>query len=149
MPELKVGDKAPDFTAETTEGKINLQDYRGKNVVLYFYVRDQTPGCTMQSCSLRDGIERIKGLDAEVLGVSVDDLPSHQKFNAAYNLNFPLVADTDFSISKAYDAFNEERQMSKRMTFVIDKDGIVRHIFPKVDVRAHADEVVTALKSMK
>lgn len=149
MPELKIGDRAPDFTAETTEGKVSLKDYRGKNLVVYFYVKDQTPGCTMQSCSLRDGIEKIKELQAEVLGVSVDDLTSHEKFKAAYNLNFPLVADTDYSISKAFGAFNEERQMSKRMTFVIDKDGIIRHIFPKVDVRAHAEEVAEALKVMK
>jgi peroxiredoxin Q/BCP len=149
MSELKIGDRAPDFTAETTEGKVSLKDYRGKNLVVYFYVKDQTPGCTMQSCSLRDGIEKIKELQAEVLGVSVDDLASHEKFKAAYNLNFPLVADTDYSISKAFGAFNEERQMSKRMTFVIDKDGIIRHIFPKVDVRAHAEEVAEALKVMK
>ena len=149
MSELKIGDRAPDFTAETTEGKVSLKDYRGKNVVVYFYVKDQTPGCTMQSCSLRDGIEKIKELRAEVLGVSVDNLTSHEKFKATYNLNFPLVADTDYSISKAFDAFNEERQMSKRMTFVIDKDGIIRHIFRKVDVRAHAEEVAEALKVMK
>ncbi len=149
MSELKIGDRAPDFTAETTEGKVSLKDYRGKNVVVYFYVKDQTPGCTMQSCSLRDGIEKIKELRAEVLGVSVDNLTSHEKFKATYNLNFPLVADTDYSISKAFGAFNEERQMSKRMTFVIDKDGIIRHIFPKVDVRAHAEEVAEALKVMK
>lgn len=149
MSELKIGDRAPDFTAETTEGKVSLKDYRGKNLVVYFYVKDQTPGCTMQSCSLRDGIEKIKELQAEVLGVSVDDLTSHEKFKAAYNLNFPLVADTDYSISKAFGAFNEERHMSKRMTFVIDKDGIIRHIFPKVDVRAHAEEVAEALKVMK
>ena len=149
MSELKIGDRAPDFTAETTEGKVSLKDYKGKNLVVYFYVKDQTPGCTMQSCSLRDGIEKIKQLRAEVLGVSVDDLASHEKFKAAYNLNFPLVADTDYSISKAFGVFNEERQMSKSMTFVIDKDGIVRHIFPKVDVRAHAEEVAEALKVMK
>ena len=149
MSELKIGDRAPDFTAETTEGKVSLKDYRGKNVVVYFYVKDQTPGCTMQSCSLRDGIEKIKELRAEVLGVSVDNLTSHEKFKAIYNLNFPLVADTDYSISKAFCAFNEERQMSKRMTFVIYKDGIIRHIFPKVYVRAHAEEVAEALKVMK
>ena len=149
MPELNIGDRAPDFTAETTEGKVSLKDYRGKNLIVYFYVKDQTPGCTMQSCSLRDGIEKIKQLRAEVLGVSVDNLTSHEKFKAAYNLNFPLVADTDYSISKAFGAFNEERQMSKRMTFVIDKDGIIRHIFRKVDVRAHAEEVAEALKVMK
>jgi peroxiredoxin Q/BCP len=148
MPELKVGDRAPDFTAESTQGSISLKDYRGKNVVLYFYVRDQTPGCTMQSCSLRDGIDKIKALDTIVLGASTDDLDSHKKFMSAHNLNFPLVADPDFTISKAYGVFNEERQVSRRMTFVIDNQGVIRHIFPKVDVRAHADEVIEVLKSL-
>jgi peroxiredoxin Q/BCP len=149
MSELKIGDNAPDFSAETTEGTVGLKDYRGKNLVVYFYVRDQTPGCTMQSCSLRDGIDRIKEQEAEVLGISVDDLESHKKFKEKENLNFPLLADTDYSVSKAFGAFNEERLMSKRMTFIIDKNGIIQHIFPKVDVRAHAEEVVEALKAMK
>lgn len=149
MLELKIGDIAPDFTAETTEGTVCLKDYRGRNLVVYFYVRDQTPGCTMQSCSLRDGIDKIKEREAEVLGISVDDLESHKKFKEKENLNFPLLADTDYSISRAFGAFNEERQMSKRMTFIIDKNGIIQHIFPKVDVRAHAEEVVEALKAMK
>ena len=80
MPELKVGEIAPDFTAESTHGKTSLKDYKGKNVVLYFYVRDQTPGCTAQSCSLRDGIDKIRAYGTEVLGVSTDDLDSHKKF---------------------------------------------------------------------
>ena len=149
MPELKVGDKAPDFTAGSTHGKTGLRDYRGKNAVLYFYVRDQTPGCTMQSCSLRDGIDKIRAYSTEVLGVSTDDIDSHNKFMSRYNLNFPLIADTDFEISKAYGVFNEERRMSRRVTFVIDREGIIRHIFPNVDVRAHADEVIEVLKSLK
>ncbi len=140
---------APDFTAESTSGTISLKDYRGKNVVLYFYVRDQTPGCTMQSCSLRDGIDKIKSYGAELLGVSTDDVSSHEEFMTRYNLNFPLVADPDFNISKAYGVFNEERKASKRVTFLIDRKGIIRHIFPKVDVRAHADEVIKVLKSMQ
>jgi len=149
MPELSVGDNAPDFTAESTQGKTSLKDYRGKNVVLYFYVKDQTPGCTMQSCSLRDGIDKIKSYGTEVLGVSTDDLASHNKFMTAYNLNFPLIADPDFKISKAYGVFNEERKASRRVTFVIDKNGVIKHIFPEVDVRAHADEVIEVLKSMR
>lgn len=149
MSELRIGDNAPDFSAETTEGTISLKDYRGRNLVIYFYVRDQTPGCTMQSCSLRDGIDKIKEQEAEVLGISVDDLESHKKFKEKESLNFPLLADTDCSVSRAFGAFNEERQMSKRMTFIIDKNGIIQHVFPKVDVRAHAEEVVEALKAMK
>ena len=149
MLELKVGDRAPDFTAESTNGKTSLKDYRGKNVVLYFYVRDQTPGCTAQSCSLRDGIDKIKAYGTEVLGVSTDDVDSHNKFMSQYNLNFPLVADPDFTVSKAYNVFNEERKASRRVTFVIDGEGVIRHIFPKVDVRAHAEEVIEVLKSLK
>jgi peroxiredoxin Q/BCP len=149
MPELMVGDNAPDFTAESTEGQVRLRAYKGKNVVLYFYPRDQTPGCTMESCSLRDGLENIRAYGTEVLGVSTDDLDSHNKFKARFNLNFPLIADPDFSISKAFGVFNEDRKTSRRVTFVIDKNGIIRHIFPKVDVNAHADEIITVLKSMK
>lgn len=148
MP-VSIGDEAPDFTAESTQGEISLKNYRGKNVVLYFYVKDQTPGCTMQSCSLRDGIDELKAHNAEVLGVSVDALDSHYEFMSKYNLNFPLVADPDFKISKAYDVFNEERQMSRRVTFLIDKNGVIKYIFPKVNVQAHAEEVVEVLKSMK
>jgi peroxiredoxin Q/BCP len=149
MPDLKVGDRAPDFAVESTEGEVNLRDYRGRNLVIYFYVRDETPGCTMQSCSLRDGIDRIREMNAEVLGISVDDIASHRKFKEKERLNFPLVADTNFMISRSFGAFNEERQMSRRMTFIIDKNGIVRHIMPKVDVRAHAEEVLQALKSIR
>ncbi|MFQ5969241.1 MAG: peroxiredoxin [Nitrososphaerales archaeon] len=149
MQEISRGDEAPDFRADSTQGKISLKDYRGKNLVLYFYVKDQTPGCTMQSCSLRDGIEKLKAHNAEVLGISVDGLDSHNKFAFKYNLNFPLVADPDFKISKAYNVFNEERQMSRRVTFLIDKNGMITHIFPKVDVQAHAEEVVEVLKSIK
>ncbi|MEM2760229.1 MAG: peroxiredoxin [Nitrososphaerales archaeon] len=149
MPELKVGNKAPDFIAQTTDGKLGLNDYRGKNLVLYFYVRDHTLGCTMQSCSLRDRINEIKAQNAEVLGVSVDDLESHRRFKEKEKLNFPLVADVDFSISKLFGAFNEKRQISRRMTFVIDKDGIIRYILSRVDVRGHAKEVVEVLQKMK
>ncbi len=149
MTDLMVGDPAPDFSEESTAGVINLKNLRGRNVVLYFYVKDQTPGCTMQSEGLRDGIERIRDYGAVVLGVSTDNLDSHKDFASRYRLNFPLVADPDFRISKAYGVFNEERQMARRVTFVIDKDGIIRHIFDKVDVRAHADDVIAVLRSIQ
>ena len=149
MSELSVGDKAPEFIAETSGGTVHLRDYNNKNLVVYFYVKDQTPGCTMQSCSLRDGINKIKEQKAEVLGVSVDDLESHKRFLEKENLSFRLVADIDFSISKAFGVFDKERQSSRRVTFIIDKNGIIRHIFSKVDVSAHAEEVVVALKAIK
>ena len=148
MVELKIGDKAPDFNAKTTEGTVSLKDYLGKNLVIYFYVKDQTPGCTIQSSSLRDGMEKIKEQQAEVLGVSTDNLESHKKFKEKENLSFPLVADPDYLISKAFGAFNEQRQMSRRTTFIIDKNGIIKHIIAKVDVKAHAEEVVEVLRTI-
>jgi peroxiredoxin Q/BCP len=95
---IKVGDKAPDFTAESTHGVVTLSKYRGKNVVLYFYVKDMTPGCTTQSIGMKDSIDAIRALNAEVLGISSDNLEMHKKFLERYKLNFPLVADTDNKI---------------------------------------------------
>jgi peroxiredoxin Q/BCP len=148
MPEISVGDKAPDFVGESTHGRRSLSEYRGRNVILYFYPRDQTPGCTMESCSLRDGADQIKAYDAGVLGVSTDDVDSHKRFASMHNLNFPLIADPDFSICRRYGVLNEERKVARRVTFVIDKEGIVRHIFPKVDINVHASEVMNVLKSL-
>ncbi|MEM4611695.1 MAG: peroxiredoxin, partial [Candidatus Nitrosocaldus sp.] len=92
---VDVGSSAPDFIAESTQGRIRLSNYKGKNVVLYFYVKDMTPGCTIQSVGIKDSIERIRALGAEVIGISSDDLESHKRFAAKYGLNFPLVSDAD------------------------------------------------------
>jgi len=145
---IKVGDKAPDFTAESTHGVVTLSKYRGKNVVLYFYVKDMTPGCTTQSIGMKDSIDAIRALNAEVLGISSDNLEMHKKFLERYKLNFPLIADTDNKISKAYGVYNEEKGRARRVTFIIDKDGIVRHIIDRVNVDTHAQDVISVLKQL-
>src|SRR5881409_4421448 len=116
---LEVGRQAPDFTALTTTGQtIHLSDYRGKKVVLYFYPKDDTPGCTVESCGLRDQYQKIRELGAEVLGVSVDSVESHQKFTEKFHLPFQLLADTDKSITKAYGVLNDKSNMVRRVTFL-------------------------------
>jgi peroxiredoxin Q/BCP len=150
---MKVGQKAPDFNVKDDSGKtVKLSDLKGKKVVLYFYPKDDTPGCTTEACNFRDGIAAIKKLGAVVLGVSADSVESHQKFKKKFELNFPLLADTDREIIEAYDVWKEKSMYGRkymgieRTTFIIGKDGKVTHIFPKVKVAEHADAVREALK---
>ncbi len=145
---LKVGDKAPEFSAESTHGEVTLSKYRGKNLVIYFYIKDMTPGCTTQSIGIKESIDAIRALNAEVIGVSSDSLEMHKRFLERYNLNFPLVADTDNRISKAYGVYNEERNRARRVTFIVDKEGIVRHIIERVNVETHAQDVINILKQL-
>jgi peroxiredoxin Q/BCP len=154
--EIKVGQKAPDFTVTNDAGqKVNLSDFKGKKVVLYFYPKDDTPGCTKEACAFRDGIDEIKGRGAVVLGVSVDSVESHQKFKNKYDLNFSLLADTDKKIVEAYGTWKEKSMYGKkymgveRSTFIIDGQGKVTHIFPKVKVDEHYDQVIDALEDGK
>ena len=149
---LKEGDQAPNFTAVTTEGRqVSLAEFQGKNVVLYFYPRDNTPGCTKEACAFRDGIDEIKKRGAVVIGVSADSVDSHKKFRSKFDLNFPLLADTDKKIIEAYGTWKEKSMYGKkymgieRTTFVIDEHGKISHIFPKVKVEQHYDEVLKAL----
>jgi thioredoxin-dependent peroxiredoxin len=150
---LKVGQKAPDFTALNDKGeKVKLSDLKGKKVVLYFYPKDDTPGCTKEACAFRDGIDEIKGKGAVVLGVSADSVDSHKKFKSKFDLNFPLLADTDKKIIESYGVWKEKSMYGKkymgieRTTFVIDEQGKIAQIFPKVKVDQHYDEVLEALK---
>ena len=150
--EPKVGQKAPDFTLMDDSGnQVKLGDLKGKKVVLYFYPKDDTPGCTKEACAFRDGISQIKKKGAVVLGVSADSVASHKKFKDKFDLNFPLLADTDRKIIEAYDVWKEKSMYGRkymgieRTTFVIGKDGKITHIFPKVKVAEHADEVLEAL----
>lgn len=156
MAQLTEGSVAPDFRLPaSTGGDIGLTDYRGKQVVvLYFYPRDMTPGCTQEACSFRDLQEEFAALGAVILGVSTDDLASHAKFQAKHDLNFPLLSDVDAKVAQAYGVWKEKNMYGKksmgvvRTTFVIDRDGVVRKIYPKVKVDQHADTVLDFVKSL-
>ncbi len=148
---LKEGDKAPDFNAKDQDGNdVKLADLKGQRVVLYFYPKDDTPGCTKEACSFRDADDVYKSKSIRVLGVSTDNEKSHQKFISKFQLPFDLLADTDKQIVEAYGVWGEKSMYGKkymgtfRKTFLIDGDGKIVKIFDKVDVAAHADEVLTA-----
>jgi len=148
---LQVGDKAPTLLGLNQDGKeITLADYAGKKLVLYFYPRDNTPGCTAEACSLRDGYDNLRKQGYEVIGVSTDSAASHQKFIAKQNLPFPLIADTDKKLSEAYGTWGEKSLYGKqymgmmRTTFLIDETGtITRVILPKeVNTKEHAAQIL-------
>ena len=143
---LQEGMTAPDFTAPITSGKIiRLKDYRGKKTVLYFYPKDDTPGCTVESCGLRDQYQRIRELGAEVLGVSVDGVESHKHFAEKFSLPFSLVADADHKITKTYGVLNDKSNMARRVTILIDEKGTIFKIFQTVKPDQHPQEVLNAL----
>jgi len=154
MAELSVGERAPEFALPaSTGGTIRLQDFRGKQkVVLYFYPRDMTPGCTKEACSFRDLQAEFAEAGAAILGVSTDDLASHGKFVAKHELNFPLLSDTDAAVAQAYGVWKQKSMAGKqfmgveRTTFLIDEDGIIRQIYRQVDVDEHADEVLAEIR---
>ena len=146
---LHIGDPAPDFTSTDQNGQpINLSDYRGKKVVLYFYPKDNTPGCTAQACSLRDNYSELRAAGYAVLGVSVDDQKSHQKFISKYELPFTLVPDTDMKVAEAYDVWKEKSMYGRtymgtvRTTFLIDENGLITDIISKVDTKNHAAQIL-------
>jgi peroxiredoxin Q/BCP len=148
------GEKAPDFILKNQASEeIKLSDYVGKKVVLYFYPRDNTSGCTTEACGLRDVYDEILELGAVVLGVSTDSEASHQKFINKHNLPFHLLADIDHKVSDAYEAWGEKKMYGKvyfgikRMTYIIDKKGMIQHVFPKVSPKKHADEILEILKN--
>ena len=147
---IKQGENAPSFEGLTADGaKLSLKDFLGKkNVVLYFYPKDDTPGCTKEACSFRDNIKPLQGLGAEIVGVSLDSVESHRKFRDKYHLPFPLLSDKDKRIATAYGVLKEGGTSTSRVTFIIDKKGKVAKIFPKVDVTIHTSEVTAALKEL-
>ena len=149
MEELKEGDMAPGFRANDQNGQpVSLSDYRGKDVILYFYPKDDTPGCTTESCNFRDNYQSLLSKGFEVIGVSVDDEKSHQKFISKYQLPFTLLADTDKEIVGAYGVWVEKNLYGKkymgtaRKTFVIDKEGRIRKIIDKVDTKNSSQQVL-------
>ncbi len=149
---LEVGDTAPDFTAETDGGgAVALRELRGKKVVLYFYPKDNTPGCTLEACNFRDAAPEFSAKDAVVLGVSPDSVKSHDKFKAKFRLPFRLISDPDHALAEAYGAWREKSLFGRkymgivRSTFVIDAEGNVAGIHDKVRVRGHADALLANL----
>ncbi|BAY22694.1 alkyl hydroperoxide reductase/ thiol specific antioxidant/ Mal allergen [Calothrix sp. NIES-2100] len=143
MP-LAVGTDAPAFTVKDTNGNtVSLSDFAGKTVVLYFYPKDDTPGCTKQACSFRDAVDEYVNKDVVVLGVSADDEASHQAFTAKYNLNFPLLADTNHTLIQSYDV--DGGGYAKRVTYVIDGNGKITHVDTSVNTATHASDVLAAL----
>jgi peroxiredoxin Q/BCP len=147
---VKEGDAAPDFDGPTSDGsRLSLKDFVGKkNVVLYFYPKDDTSGCTKEACSFRDNLGTLRGMGAEVIGVSLDSVQSHKKFASKYKLPFPLISDKEKRIANAYGVLKEAGASASRITFIIDKAGKVAKVFPKVDVTKHTEEVVAALKQL-
>ena len=152
--ELAVGDKAPEFSLPDQDGsKVMLKSLKGQQVVLYFYPKDDTPGCTKEACGFRDSLGAITKADATVLGVSLDGAASHQKFIAKYGLPFSLLSDEEAEVSKAYGVYKQKNMYGKkywgieRTTFVIDPAGKLKAVFRKVKVDGHLDEVLAALRT--
>ncbi len=149
---LKVGDKAPDFSLPDAYGNVvSLKDFKGKKLVLYFYPKDDTPGCTKESCSFRDNLARVKSKGAEIIGMSADSVKSHAKFAEKYELPFTLLSDESKEAINAYDVWQQKSFMGKkymgivRTTFIIDEKGNIAHIFENVKVANHTEEVLELL----
>lgn len=151
MTRVRLGDKAPDFRLMSYKGvEVSLSDFKGKkNVVLYFYPKDESPGCTKQACKFRDNYEKFLEYGAEVLGVSSDSLESHAKFSANHNLPFHLLSDSDGQVRRLYGISSTLGLIPGRVTFIIDKEGTVRHIFASQhDAEKHIDESLKVLKEI-
>jgi peroxiredoxin Q/BCP len=154
VKELAEGDVAPDFELPASSGKnVRLSSLKGKQVVLYFYPEDDTPGCTREACAFRDNLPKFDGLDAVILGVSKDSLGSHAKFISKYSLNFTLLSDEKLLAHRKYDTWREKVNYGRkymgteRSTFVIDGDGRLKKVFRRVKVDGHEAEVLAALKA--
>ncbi len=156
MPLSKVGNKAPDFKVPSSDGRVvSLKDFKGKNVVLYFYPKDDTPGCTVEACGLRDKIKMIESKEAVVLGVSPDNVASHEKFIKKFNLPFALLSDEQKEICRDYGVWVEKSMYGRkymgvaRTTFIIDKEGKIAKVFEKVKPEGHEEEVLIVLKALQ
>lgn len=153
---LELGKKAPSFTLPNQENKkVSLKDFKGSKVVLYFYPKDMTSGCTQEACDFRDELSPLKKLNAVVLGVSADSVTSHKKFSEKYNLNFDLLSDESKEMLEAYGVWKEKSMYGKkymgieRTTIIIDESGKISHVFPKVKVTGHVEEIKKALQESR
>lgn len=150
---IEPGEMAPDFTLPSDDGSdVRLSDLRGRRVILYFYPKDDTPGCTTEACEFRDSLPRFEGLDAVILGVSPDSVASHRKFRDKFGLNFPLLADEDHEVSEMYGAWKEKNRYGRtymgidRSTFLIGEDGTVLRVWRSVKAKGHAEVLAGALE---
>ena len=152
---LKVGDKLPAFQGETASGPIAAKDLKGANAVIYFYPKDDTPGCTIEACAFRDNLPKFTKMNAKVFGVSKDDLTSHGKFIEKFELPFVLISDNDGSICDSFGIWVEKKNYGKtymgieRATYLVDKDGVIQEIWRNVKANGHAEEVLEAVKKLK
>lgn len=145
------GSQAADFRLPDQSGNVHqLSDSTGKWRIVYFYPKDDTPGCTKEACSFRDGLARLQAADAVVLGISVDNAESHRRFAEKHKLNFPLLADVDGAVSRQYGVLMDWKvfRMAKRVTFLIGPDGTLRHVYPRVDPERHAKEILETIKAL-
>ena len=147
---MKIGDKAPEILGVDAEGReIKLSDYAGRKVVLYFYPKDNTPGCTAEACSLRDGYATLRAAGYEVIGVSKDSAASHRKFAEKHNLPFTLIADTDLQLNETFGVWREKKMCGRvgmgtvRTTFIIDENGVVEDIIEKVKTADHSNQILS------
>lgn len=152
---LDVGASIPDFSLKASDGRlVSAESLRGQRFVLFFYPKDDTPGCTKEACAFRDRLAEIESLGAVVLGVSADDVEKHKAFTEKYELNFPLLADTDHALSEKYGAWREKNMYGKismgiqRSTYLIDSDGKVAKVWKKVSVDGHDEQVLEALRGL-
>ena len=151
-PTLKPGDDAPHFSLPDNQGRqVNLNDFRGKRVVLYFYPKDDTPGCTTEACHFRDDFKLLENLGAQVIGMSIDDSFSHKKFAEKYNLPFPLLSDASGEVASLYGALNNFLviKLAKRYTYLINPQGKIAKIYLSVDTSKHSQEIIEDLKKLK
>jgi peroxiredoxin Q/BCP len=152
---LNIGDKAPDFTLPATTGESITLSKLKTPALVYFYPRDDTPGCTKEACDFRDNFNRLKSAGVTVLGISKDNLASHEKFQKKFDLNFPLLSDETGKTVEAYGAWVEKSMYGKkymgieRMTFLVDENGKIAQLWPKVKVEGHVDEVIDAAQKLK
>ena len=150
---IQEGKPAPDFTLSDQKGKmISLSNFKGKSwVVLYFYPKDDSPGCTKEACDFRDNLIQIQQLDATVLGISVDSVKSHKNFADKFNLNFSILSDSEYKVTRQYGVLTQfmGMRLANRSTFIVDPEGIIQKIFPKVDPKDHAREIIAEMKKLK
>jgi peroxiredoxin Q/BCP len=151
---VDVGDRAPDFKMPTDDGDVSLKSLKGRNIVLYFYPKDDTPGCTKEACGFQDALPNFSKIDAEIIGISKDSPTRHQNFKKKYGLKFKLASDEDGAVCESYGVWKEKKNYGRsymgieRSTFLIDGKGVIRKVWRKVKVNGHVDEVLEVAKAL-